>query len=50
MKVDIYMLSKTCLNGSHNFIRIHNYGSKNEITRIDYKKETNNVDMNTINA
>ena len=44
MKVDINMLSKICLNGSHNFIRIHIYGSKNEITRI-YTPETINVDI-----
>lgn len=34
--------SQNCLNGSHDFISIHNCGSKNEIARI-YKSETNSL-------
>ena len=51
--VDINTQSKSSLNGSydfkHDFKPIHNYGSKDKITRI-YKSETNYVDINTLNA
>ena len=41
-----YVQPKNLLNSSHDFIRIHIYGRKNEIMRI-YTPETNNVDINT---